>query len=63
MKDNKTVSNEFHELETLAKKYNLPVSQIMFAKEQVGNNLRDDIETYIETKLLPCNDALNNNKE
>lgn len=59
MKDNKTVSNEPHELKALADKYNLPVSQIMFAKEQTGTNNREEIETYIETKILPCNDALN----
>lgn len=63
MRDSKTVSNEFHELETLANKYHLPVSQILFAKEQTGSNNRDEIETYIETKLLPCNDALNDTTE
>lgn len=58
MKDRKTVSNEPHELEALADKYHIPVSQVMEAKEQTRSNLREDIERYIEKQLSEgCDDG------
>ena len=48
MKDQKTVSNEFHELEYVAKKFNLPVWQVMKAKEELGTNERALIYQELE---------------
>ena len=60
MKDNKTVSNEPHELKAVADKYHIPVSQVMEAKEQTRSNDRDVIESYIEKQLSEgCDDGYN----
>lgn len=46
-KDTKTISNEYHELEAVAKKFNIPVSKVMYAKEQTKSNDRKVVEEYI----------------
>jgi len=48
MKDQKTVSNEFHELEYVAKKFNLTLQDVVDAKKATGSNKRDVIYAYLE---------------
>ena len=48
MKDQKTVSNEFHELEYVAKKFNLTFQDVVDAKKATGSNKRDVIYAYLE---------------
>ena len=56
MKDQKTVSNEFHELEYVAKKFNLTFQDVVDAKKATGSNKRDVIYAYLEA--LPRRIAL-----
>lgn len=49
MSDQKTVSNEFHELEHVAKKFGIDPSDVVKAKEATGSNKRDVIEAQIMT--------------
>jgi hypothetical protein len=48
MKDQKTVSNEFHELEYVAKKFNLPVWQVMKAKEDLSTSDRFKVYEHLQ---------------
>jgi len=48
MQDQKTVSNEFHELEYVAKKFNLDIQDVVDAKKATGSNKRDVIYAYLE---------------
>lgn len=53
--DSKTISNEWHELETVAKRFNVPVSTVVRAKEDTGSNEREVIYQYLEdlTFVMP----------
>ena len=47
-KDSKTVSNEDHELYTIAKKLGVEKSTVMFVKEHLKTNDRKTIEEHIK---------------
>ena len=68
MKDQKTVSNEFHELEYIAKKFGVDASDVSKAKEFTGSNNRDVIEAHLKNlkpvkKFLAIQEAANINKQ
>lgn len=52
MTDEDFVSNEMHEIQTVAKKFGIKPSQVLEAKEKTDSTLRYTIEKYIKENFL-----------